>query len=64
VLLAALIAIAILVIVPQKSGAEFLFLFAPLSIIMANYMEIISEKWFKEILIWMLMLVPLINLML
>lgn len=64
VLMAALIAIVILVIVPQKTGAEFLFLFAPLSIILANYMEIISEKWFQEILIWLLMLVPIINLML
>ena len=64
VLLAALIAIAIVVISPQKTGAEFIFLFAPLSIIMANYLEIISEKWFKEILIWLLILVPVINLVL
>ncbi|MEO8933513.1 MAG: DUF6427 family protein [Xanthomarina sp.] len=64
VLLAALIAITIIVIIPQKTGAEFIFLFAPLSIIMANYLEIISEKWFKEILILALILVPIINLML
>ncbi|HLV40013.1 DUF6427 family protein [Xanthomarina sp.] len=64
VLLAALIAIAIVVISPQKTGAEFIFLFAPMSIIMANYLEIISEKWFKEILIWLLILVPVINLVL
>ncbi|TYA52237.1 DUF6427 family protein [Formosa maritima] len=64
ILFAALIAIAIIIISPQKTGAEFLFLFAPLSIIMANYLEIISEKWFKEILIWILILVPIINLML
>ncbi|PWI29848.1 hypothetical protein DI383_08820 [Flavobacteriaceae bacterium LYZ1037] len=64
VLLAALIAITIIVISPEKSGAEFIFLFAPLSIIMANYIEIISENWFKEILIWILILVPVINLML
>jgi hypothetical protein len=64
ILLAALIAIAIIIISPQKTGAEFIFLFAPLSIIMANYLEIISEKWFKEILIWILIVVPLINLVL
>ncbi|HLV14577.1 MAG TPA: DUF6427 family protein [Xanthomarina sp.] len=64
VLLGALIAITIIVISPQKTGAEFIFLFAPLSIIMANYLEVISEKWFKEILIWLLILVPVINLVL
>ncbi|GGG36451.1 DUF6427 family protein [Bizionia arctica] len=64
IILAALIAITIIIISPQKTGAEFLFLFAPLSIIMANYIEIIPEKWFKEILIWILIIVPLINLML
>jgi hypothetical protein len=64
ILLAALIGVTIVIISPQKTGAEFLFLFAPLSIIMANYLEIISEKWFKEILIWILILVPIINLML
>lgn len=64
VLLAALIAITIVVISPNKTGAEFIFLFAPLSIIMANYLEIISEKWFREILIWLLILVPVFNLVL
>ncbi|MCX7546548.1 DUF6427 family protein [Xanthomarina sp. F1114] len=64
VLLAGFIAITIVVIVPDKTGAEFIFLFAPLSIIMANYLEIISEKWFKEALIWVLILVPIINLVL
>jgi putative effector of murein hydrolase LrgA (UPF0299 family) len=62
--LAALIAIAIIIISPQKTGAEFIFLFAPLSVIIANYMEIIPEKWFKEILIWILILVPVVNLVL
>jgi hypothetical protein len=64
ILLAALIAIAIIIISPQKTGAEFIFLFAPLSVIIANYMEIIPEKWFKEILIWILILVPVVNLVL
>ena len=64
VLIAALIAITIVIISPHKSGAEFIFLIAPLSVIMANYLEIISEKWFKEALIWLLILVPVINLML
>lgn len=64
ILIAALIAITIIIISPQKTGAEFIFLFAPLSIIMASYFESAKEEWFKEILIWLLILVPLINLVL
>jgi len=64
ILLAAIIAVTIIIISPQKTGAEFIFLFAPLSIIMASYFEIVKEKWFKEALIWILILVPIINLLL
>ncbi|WP_338732232.1 DUF6427 family protein [Mangrovimonas cancribranchiae] len=64
VLIAVLIAAGILVIAPEKSGAEFIFLFAPLSIILTNYIEIASEKWFKEVLLWLLILTPLASLVL
>lgn len=64
ILIATLIGFAIVLISPNKTGAEFLFLFAPLSIILATYMEILKEKWFKEVLIWILILIPVINLML
>lgn len=64
ILIAALIAIAVIVLKPNKSGAEFLFLIAPLSIIVANYVELIKEKWFKEVLIWILILAPIVTLML
>ncbi|RSK41496.1 DUF6427 family protein [Mangrovimonas spongiae] len=64
VLIAVLIAAGILVIAPEKSGAEFIFLFAPLSIILTNYIEIASEKWFKEVLLWILILTPFASLVL
>lgn len=44
---------------PEKTGAELLFVLAPLSIITTNYFEKKSKKhdalefWFKEILLWM-----------
>ncbi|WP_299127958.1 DUF6427 family protein [uncultured Winogradskyella sp.] len=59
-----IIAVLITVIAPLKNGSEFLFVFAPFSIIMANYIEVISEKWFKEIFIILLIITPIINLLL
>jgi len=64
VIISSLIALVIIAIAPNKNGSEFLFLFAPLAIIMANYLETIEEKWFREGLIYGLILVPIITLML
>lgn len=59
-----IIAVLIAIIAPIKNGSEFLFLFAPFSIIMANYIEVVSEKWFKEVFISLLILAPIISLLL
>lgn len=64
VIIAAFIGLLIILISPQKNGSEFIFLFAPLSIIMANYLEVTREKWFKEVLIWVLILIPAVFLIL
>lgn len=64
ILLAAFIAFAIVIITPNKTGSEFIFLMAPLAIIITNYMELIKEKWFKEVLIWILIMAPIVNLVL
>lgn len=64
VVLSSIIALLIILISPQKNGSEFVFLFAPLSIIMTNYLEVTREKWFKEILIWVLVLIPAVFLIL
>ncbi len=45
---------------PQKNGAEMLFMMAPLAIIAANYIEKIEEFWFKEVLLWLALLLPII----
>ncbi|MAX71762.1 MAG: hypothetical protein CMC76_11820 [Flavobacteriaceae bacterium] len=58
------IAILIAIIAPVKNGSEFVFLFAPFSIIMANYIEVVSEKWFKEVFISLLIIVPIVSLLL
>ena len=64
VIMSSLIALIIILVSPYKDGSEFIFLFAPLAIIMSNYLEVIPEKWFKEGLILMLILVSLVNLVL
>ena len=58
------IALLIAIISPDKNGSEFLFLFAPFSIIMANYIEAISEKWFREIFITLFIITPIACLIL
>ena len=60
----AIIAVLIAIISPVKNGSEFLFLFAPFSILMANYLELISERWFKEVFITLFIMIPLISLIL
>lgn len=64
VIVSSFIGLMIVLISPQKNGSEFIFLFAPLSIIMANYLEVTREKWFKEVLIWVLILIPAVFLIL
>jgi hypothetical protein len=59
-----IIALMIIAISPHKNGSEFLFVFAPLSIIITNYLETISEKWFKETLLLGLIITPILILFL
>ena len=58
------IAFVIIIIAPEKNGSEFLFLFPSLAIVVANYIETIQEKWFKEIFLLILVLSPFILLIL
>ncbi len=64
VLLMLITAFVISVIAPRKIGSEFLFLFAPLAIIVANYIETIKETWFKELFVYMLVALPIVVLLL
>ena len=59
---------------PEKTGAEILFLLAPVSIIATNYIENfeteryvekdVAEFWFKEILLWLVVILPFVFLFL
>ncbi len=58
ILIVFLLGFSILVVAPDKDGSELIFLFAPLAVIIANYIEVISEIWFKESLLWIVLLTP------
>ena len=58
VLMSLFITISIAMAGPQKTGGELLFIIGPLAIIITNYLESISEFWFKELLLWFALLIP------
>lgn len=59
---------------PEKTGAEILFILAPVAIISANYIENfeteryvekdVAEFWFKEIMLWLVVILPFVFLFL
>jgi len=58
VIFMAIIAIFIVAITNNKTGAEWYFFLIPLAIIMTNYLEKASGKYFKEFLLWIVVLLP------
>ncbi len=64
VIFMSLLAFILAIMIGNKTGNEFLFLLAPFSIIIANYFETIKENWFKELLVALLLVLPVINLIL
>lgn len=64
IFVALIIAFVVAISSYQKNGSEFLFLFAPLAIVITNYVEKIEEAWFKELFLAILMVVLLVLLVL
>ncbi|WP_347923199.1 DUF6427 family protein [Pontimicrobium sp. SW4] len=62
ILIAFIIGVVIVILAPNKNGSEFIFLFAPLAIIMANYIESIKKAWLSEVFIWLLIITPIFQL--
>ena len=54
-----LVALVMILFSSEKSTAEFLLVFPSAAIIMAGFMEQTNEKWFKEIIMWLCLLLPL-----
>lgn len=61
-LVVTIISIFIVVSSPQKTGGELLFLLAPTAIITSNYIENIKEFWFRELLLLLVVLLPIVLL--
>ncbi|MBS3992871.1 MAG: hypothetical protein KGZ87_04050 [Bacteroidetes bacterium] len=53
-LLNLLIAIAVSIMQTEKNGSEFIFVFFPASVIIANYFQKEKDKWFKNFVIYLL----------
>jgi len=54
-----LISTIIIILSPNKNGSEFLFIFFPTAIILTNYLQIIKEKWFKEIFLYLFLMITI-----
>ncbi len=55
-----LISILVAILSPVKNGSELLFFFVPFSIIASNYFDNKKEKGFKEVLLIVLILMPIL----
>lgn len=64
IFIALIIGVTIVVLAPNKNGSEFIFMFAPLAIILTNYIESIKETWFAEVFVWLLVIAPIAQLVL
>ena len=60
ILLMLFLSLSLAVLAPTKDSSELLFSFAPLAIIVTNYFQVTRDKWFKEILLIMVVLLPVL----
>ncbi len=58
ILLFTLLSLVVAFFAPTKNSSELIFFFAPLAIIVTNYFQISDDKWFREILLWVVLLLP------
>lgn len=49
---------------PENAGSELLYVCGPLAITTANYLEKITDRWFKEVLLWLVVILPIVLLFL
>ena len=50
------ISLILVLISPNKNGSELIFLFFPLSVLFANYLQVIDRYWLKEMIIYFFIL--------
>lgn len=64
IFLSLIISLAVAFFAPTKNSSELLFILGPLVIIVTNYIQGLEDKWFKEILLCLMVVVPFILLFL
>lgn len=64
ILVACIISIIIIIFATPKTGGELLYVFAPLSIIISNFLDRIKKPWLKETVLGFLFLLPIVLLLL
>ena len=57
------ISLFVVIITPEKNGSELIFLFFPLSVLFANYLQVISRYWIKESMIYVFIAMIISNLL-
>lgn len=62
VLISLFIALAIAIFAPTKNSSELFFFLAPLAMVVTKYFEEMKDKWFKEILLWLIVGLPILLL--
>lgn len=50
------ISLVLVLISPNKNGSELIYLFFPLSVLFANYLQVINRYWIKEMIIYIFIL--------
>ncbi len=50
------VSLLVILIAPEKDGSEFSFLFFPLTIVFANFLQILEKYWIKEGIIYLFLL--------
>ncbi len=55
------ISLVIALIAANKNGSELIFLFFPLTILFANYLQVINRYWIKELIIYLFIVTFIIN---
>ncbi len=55
-----LVSLLIVFVAPEKDGSEFTFLFFPLSILFANYLQILKKYWIKEAILYLFIIIAFV----
>ena len=50
------VSLIVILIAPEKDGSEFSFLFFPLTLVFANFLQILEKYWIKEGIIYLFLL--------